>query len=92
MKLLVSLMLIVALQSGCQRNEMRIGHAEVSQCEAALERSTRTEVPRSDFLKSCTSAQWVALCKDGSASFSDNAKDVCKKGGGVVEWLRVIDG
>jgi hypothetical protein len=76
---------------GCETEPMRLGGAEASQCEAAYAESRGT-TSRSDFLTRCASARWVAVCKDGSASFSDDFSSVCAAGGGVATWHRVVDG
>lgn len=91
MKRFLALIFLAAFQSGCTRDEMSIGGTDASQCEVAYDGSNRSQ-PRSDFLRGCATAPWVAVCMDGSASFSDAAVSICKSGGGVAEWHRVIDG
>lgn len=91
MKLIVTLASMAGLLAGCEKPEMRIGGTEASQCEAAYAGSHRTQ-SRSDFLSGCASARWVAVCADGSASFSDDSHSVCENGEGVAVWHRVVDG
>lgn len=91
MKPVLMLVLMAALLSGCREDQVEIIWVEDGQCEAALAESRRPK-SRSDFLAGCASAPWVAVCEDGSASFSDDFNSVCANGGGVATWHRVIDG
>lgn len=91
MKPILIFALLAAPLSGCEKEQMRIGGVEASQCEAAFDESRGTQ-SRSDFLTGCASARWVAVCKDGSASFSNDPHSVCASGDGVAIWHRVVDG
>jgi len=91
MKLGLTIASIAGLLAGCQQQEIRIGGTDASQCEAAYAASRQTQ-SLSDFMNGCASARWVAVCADGSASFSDDSHNVCENGNGVAIWHRVVDG
>jgi hypothetical protein len=91
MKLAFPFAFALALLCGCQRDKMVVGGSDVSQCEAAYEGSRKAQ-SRSEFMTGCAAARQVAICEDGSASFSDYTHAVCAHGGGVAEWYRVVDG
>ena len=64
----------------------------MEQCVALWDRARPVEGSRPEFLDRCAVSPWVAICQDGSASFSEDVNTVCQKGGGVSGWYRVVDG
>lgn len=89
MRRLFGPLLLSLLAAACQREMHFTDAPPEEECEGAWMTAEAETGTKSDFMKACSTADWVAVCQDGSASLGAYRSEICAPPTDVALWFRI---
>lgn len=86
---LFGFLLLSLLASACQREMHFTDAPPEEECKGAWVTAEAKVGTKSDFMKACSTADWVAVCQDGSASLGEHRSEICAHQTDVALWFRI---
>jgi hypothetical protein len=90
MRRLFGLLLLALSASACEQKMHFTVAPPEEECEGAWMTAETKAGAKSDFMKACSTADWVAVCKDGTLSLGEySSNEICAHPTDVALWFRI---